>query len=718
MGVLLDKKGNPIEVTGDELVQKLQSGDFVPASETVTVRNAQGDSVALPSDTASRQLKEGGYSGESVGEQAGRAHEAQLEEEFSGAGAGLAAGGLGLARGASLTLSDAALAGLGIVDPETIQNLQRFQPGASLAGEAGGLLGTAWLAGGAGAAARIAGYTPAGMAARGAAVLGAKAGGNTLARAALGLGVEGAVDGALWSGAQSISDAVVNNDPLTVESFLANVGSGAAVGGFAGGLLGAAGKMASRETRVTPKALEGFDDFGKSFAKRIKSDIDNLPGHVTAPPRTGAAGAELSASIRDLQSAMKGKAGSFAPSDLARKAPEEAIAHLQKADRYIKARQAVDSVLGTRHSDDLIDVASLGVPADNLAAIGKMEPEVLAKTLGIAPEKLPQGLSGPSELLFKAYVAERVVAKSSGKGALGSLLDMASTAANIATLGGAGVISSAARRVILQPLQHFASSLRAVQSVKARMADGVQAFAKAAVKPGAGVKAARVANTAFRGVRFAEGRRSRKDKSIAIKTMRELQSAAANPQALRATLDKRFAPLRGINLQLAYEIGERYMQRIDYLNRNLPPLNGPTSPFAKTRGGPSAEEVQKFANRLRASEDPLSLLDDLKSGHINREAVETVKEMYPELFKQMQLGLMQEVSTLQDKGKEMTYQARLQLDMVWDVPLEPTAQPAFLGTVNEMYAMKREQAPAGMPAPSTRAPKLPEATAAQRLENR
>ncbi len=732
MGKLIDKKtGATITATGDELISALKSGKYAPADETVTVVNQHGDSVALDADFAAQEVSGGTYQGETAGQQAERAHEAQLEEENSGILAAAGAAGLGLARGASLTFSDAALVGSGLVDPETIKNLQKYQGAASLAGEGAGLLGTAWLTGGTGAAARLAGATPAGLVARGASALGARAGGGTLARTVLGGVIEGSVDGALWSGAQSVSDAIVNNDRLTVESFLANVGSGAALGGAAGGLfkLGAhgAGKLAARgEGKVGSEALKGFDDFGKAFTQRVKNDIDNLAPHYTVPGRTGAAGVELGAAAKELQTTLKKI--DLAPSALARKPPEEAIAILQKTDRYLRAKQAIDDTLGTR-IDDFNDLTR---PADRLDSIAAMEPEVLEKSLKIDKTKLPAGsvdefgrlrpLSEPVETLWRGYVAERIAATNTGKSTLRSLLDLAGMAANVATLGGAGMVSNAARRVILQPLQNVATSLRAVQAVKTRMAEGIEAFAKAAVKPGAGVKASRAASTAFRGVRFAEGKRDRKRReSVALKTMRELQSAASDPATLRRTLDARFAPIRGINLQLGYELVDRYLQRMEYLYQNMPPLHGPVSPFGKPRGGPSSAEVHAFANRLRASEDPLSLLDDLRHGRVNREAVETVRELYPELFKQMQSGLLQEVSAMAERGKEITYQARLQLDLVWDVPLEPTAQPAFLGPVNQMYAAKREEqqkSGGGGFAPSAASPRTPEPTAAQRLENR
>lgn len=714
MSKLIDKKtGATVTVTGNELIKKLKSGDYAPADSSITLKNEHGDSVSVDSSTASRQIQEGEFEGETAGEQSARAHEAELEAKYDDFGSGALAAGLGIARGATYNLSDVALGAIG--DPDMINELRERRPGASLAGEAIGILGTAGVGSGGGLVGRLASKMPAGAGARFAAGVGARVGESTLARKVAGGAIEAGIDGALWSGGQSLAEATLNHDPLTVESFLANVGSGAAFGGAAGGLfrLGAAGvgKLAQRgEGRVGSEALKGYDDFAKNVGKRISDDL-------AVGASTWAKG-KSAVEVADLVKVGKNGVSKLAPSELARKAPEAVIAELKKLDNYFEARAVEDTLRGTKSASDLIDVASLGVPKNTLDTIAKMEPEVMAKVLKTDVAKLPQNLSPPADLLWRAYVAERVAATNAGKSTLGALVDLGKTGANVATFGTAGLLDGAVKRVITRPIQEFATSLRAVQSVNERMAEGIQAFARASVKPGAAVKAQRVASSAFRGVRFAEGRRSRKNEDIALKTMRELQKAAADPMEMRRVVDQRLAPLKGINLQLGYELSNKFLERVAYLNRHLPPLHGPTNPFGLERGRPPAAEIQKFANRLRASEDPLSLLDDLKHGVVSREAVETVRELYPELFAQMQTGLMKEAALLKEKGKEMSYAARMQLDLLWDVPLEPTAQPQFMYAVNQMYAAKRQQAQqssGGGFAPSAASPRSPSPTDAQKL---
>jgi len=103
-------------------------------------------------------------------------------------------------------------------------------------------------------------------------------------------------------------------------------------------------------------------------------------------------------------------------------------------------------------------------------------------------------------------------------------------------------------------------------------------------------------------------------------------------------------------------------------------------------------EIAKFARTLRAATDPLSVLDDMKDGTLSREGVEAVKELYPKLYTDMQQRVMQAVSSPRAQ-KNMTYETRVRLGMLLDIPADATLDPQFIQTVQATFAKESQPPP-------------------------
>lgn len=160
----------------------------------------------------------------------------------------------GLARGATLGLSDAAMVGLG-VDEEDIAGRRELGTGTTLA-EIGGAVLPGVLSGGTGTLGTLARLTPAGMATSLGARAGVAAGGGLV-----GAATAGATEGAFFGAGQGVSNVSLSEDPVTVEGMLGEIGSnalyGAGIGGGAGILAHSAqaafkyGKQAVRKATWT-----------------------------------------------------------------------------------------------------------------------------------------------------------------------------------------------------------------------------------------------------------------------------------------------------------------------------------------------------------------------------------------------------------------------------------------------------------------------------------
>ena len=176
------------------------------------------------------------------------------EKEYgSGAGNMALAGGAGLARGATLGLSDPAIAAVGGSGARrALKGLREANPnlstGSEMVGAVGAALATEALSGGAatpelGALAARGALTPMrAAAALGKLAEGAAPAGEGLLAAGARMGARGAAEGALYGAGNEVSRATLDDVPLTAERLLAGAWDGAKMGGAFGVGAGVVGK--------------------------------------------------------------------------------------------------------------------------------------------------------------------------------------------------------------------------------------------------------------------------------------------------------------------------------------------------------------------------------------------------------------------------------------------------------------------------------------------
>lgn len=177
--------------------------------------------------------------------------EIEKEQQFGDRSA--EAGALEAASAASFGLSDQALVKSGLYTPEELREVRERSPIASTAGMVAGIAAPALATGGTSLAAKgiqavgapVVGAIKAGAAAEriaGSALnkLIADTGRRKLAKQVLKAGIAGAVEGGAFGLGEAIKEDALGKADLNAENIVASVGTGALLGGGAGGLFGAA----------------------------------------------------------------------------------------------------------------------------------------------------------------------------------------------------------------------------------------------------------------------------------------------------------------------------------------------------------------------------------------------------------------------------------------------------------------------------------------------
>jgi hypothetical protein len=118
-----------------------------------------------------------------------------------------------------------------------------------------------------------------------------------------------------------------------------------------------------------------------------------------------------------------------------------------------------------------------------------------------------------------------------------------------------------------------------------------------------------------------------------------------------------------------------------------PSIEGEINPTLR-KWRPRDSEIAKWERYVAAVEDPLSVLDDLEAGRVSREGVEALKAVYPKLYEEVTTQLMSRVSEMQ---KELPYEDRLQLGILFGVPTDPSLTPQFVSAIQQLYAAEPQE---------------------------
>lgn len=366
--IIQNAEGQQFTASGAQALDYLREGYTLakeqPNFRGVPVRTGTGEIRELAPEEAEQQILTG------RGEVVPRGDLVDYEERQiyeSGAGQAAAAAA-GLARGATVGLSDVAA---GAVDPSLpggLQRLRQANPGTSLATELGGNVATLLATGGASGLGQ--------GAARGAMALGAAEGGLA-ARALSGAAIGAAEMGVLEAG-QELSQATLQERETSAAKVAEAFGHGALLGGVFGGALPVVGALASGATsaakraagavaeRVAPGGGRPFAEEAMAYAR--EKTLKATGGTQTQLGKILDASPELRAAADDILTRNAPRAVG--------KAEGAVVSRAEMQAGIEAARQEIGAEMGAALR--AIDTNARGVGADISGIVARAKSEVLA----------------------------------------------------------------------------------------------------------------------------------------------------------------------------------------------------------------------------------------------------------------------------------------------------------------------------------------------------
>jgi len=198
----------------------------------------------------------------------------------------------------------------------------------------------------------------------------------------------------------------------------------------------------------------------------------------------------------------------------------------------------------------------------------------------------------------------------------------------------------------------------------------------------------------------------------------ELAKLATDPVSTHEQISRGLAGVSDAAPKITTQMATQAVKAAGFLHSKAPkdPMPNNTLTLSQKRWRPSDADISKWARYVRAADDPLSILDDIQAGRVSVEAVETLRELYPELHKSITTEIAERAGELQ---QTLPYEDRVQLSILFGVPVDPTMEPRFISQMQALY--NQQEQPEAKPVKTANLSKLTIAersqTAVQRLES-
>ena len=129
-------------------------------------------------------------------------------------------------------------------------------------------------------------------------------------------------------------------------------------------------------------------------------------------------------------------------------------------------------------------------------------------------------------------------------------------------------------------------------------------------------------------------------------------------------------------------------RQVQFLASKLPPdpqpMNAlqPSIPGSKYPRMPSMTDRAKWSRYIAAVENPELMMRQAAAGQLDRETVEAVKAVYPNMFNRMRSAILTEIPKLK---KPLNAQQTAALSLILDTPISPTQQPSMIAMFQQAF---------------------------------
>lgn len=177
--------------------------------------------------------------------------------------------------------------------------------------------------------------------------------------------------------------------------------------------------------------------------------------------------------------------------------------------------------------------------------------------------------------------------------------------------------------------------------------------------------------------------------------VREMQS---NPQETAGQLARLVAPYSIEYPAVANAVQARAQQQLQTVAAALPePYSRAIASLTPTEeeSGVGIHDINIALRRIRAATSPAAVINDLRSGNLDLEAIKTLRDVSPGIYGELRSQVVRELA---DRGETVPMNERMFLGLAFDVVSDYSLRPGV------MSAIQASQAPPPAPGPAPSSP--------------
>jgi hypothetical protein len=211
-----------------------------------------------------------------------------------------------------------------------------------------------------------------------------------------------------------------------------------------------------------------------------------------------------------------------------------------------------------------------------------------------------------------------------------------------------------------------------------------------------------------------EGKKSRRDLMRA--RSEEIRRAAP---AIRDSSYKVVEPIVGQHPEFSAALHEAAVRQFDALSARLPRDPGTAVSRMRSAWQPDAMSVEKFSRYYEVFQNPIAVaVRAVSSGQITAEAARALREVSPEIFQQVRVGMLERLAEPGNLDK-LNYHEQISLGQMLSITIHSTQEPRFIAAQQQMFKERNEplttRPPGGSASTNPSGGRPPGASAAQAI---
>lgn len=164
----------------------------------------------------------------------------------------------------------------------------------------------------------------------------------------------------------------------------------------------------------------------------------------------------------------------------------------------------------------------------------------------------------------------------------------------------------------------------------------------------------------------------------------QLNRLKSDPAALSNRIAAALGPVTDGHPGVSAAARATAIRGLDFLASKMPPGREDPNSLQPHLERPRLSDAEASSMRryMEAADDPTMVYEAARKGTLTREHVEAVKAVYPNLYEEMRVAVMESLVASRQK---LPYSRRIQLGILLDIPTDKTLSPDFQKAIQETY---------------------------------